>query len=1166
MKKKTSFQIKDLSIERIAELPEGLPEFNRFSPNLNIISGPNGSGKSSTARVIQRIIWNADEQTPVQISARADFGSHSWQFKSRDGIVKQYIDRKESNLSDRLPSAEARDRYLLSLHDLIRSDDEDLARIMVRESNGGYDIGDAKKQLGYSDGIRNKRLTEYKDVREAKEKADEIKKQHLEHKKQERTLTQLYQQKEQIRETETELQFFQRLMEVKSAEMQVNQLKAQEETFPVQMNYFREGDYEFASELEGKKGTLLYDQKSTDRRIDQIKEEFERLQLPEEGIPEEHLLELESYVQDLKDKEREKNGLVAEKKETGEMLRQLKSSLKDVAFVESEEVTIDSSVISEFEQLQLRASELNNEVESLNQLAKTYEQSLSDGDLPSADKLEHALGLLSGWPGKSVLGKKFSITHWIIILTLLIVSVVFTYIDPVFGIGGLVVAIIALCWFGALALRDQKREQAEIKKSIEQVELELPQSWTREEIRQIIDSLITDYQLVKKDERIQSELKRVKEELESKLPKWLEIDNKIDDLLQEAGISPKLNHNDDKLYQSLYWFLKRVSSVTETQMKLESLKSAETEIEHQFESLKTAANEILRSSGFATGENATQIESKSQTLKKRVTRWREFQQELRNQTEKLENLKNEYAEVTKKLELLYDRLKTEDGNLNAIFELHKQKESYDKLIKEISYADKELKAKQTELTSTRSYETLEENVDLEAEDIEEEIQRRNQIIDQKDKVNRKITEIETVVDQLKSQHNLEQALLEYDQTKERLRDRYEDNFRSLAGDVVADELMNEIQFNNQSEMVNRAAELFARITGGKYQLQTATGKETGFYTWDSVRDEPKNLNELSTGTRVQLLLSVRLAFIESQEQHLKLPLLADELLANSDDERAEKIIEALTQISKEGRQIFYFTAQDDEVAKWNSILKKNQEEINISFYQLRGENRHQSKNRLERDEIPLITLSETKSIARKPAAGELLRDFAADLNIPSFNPLSDSISQLHVSYLVDEAEQLYRLLKLGIQSFGAFRYLYEVKTLPQSDFDRLTATDILKRASFIKRYCELVNKGRHKKITRIELEKSGEVSDTFIEEATQLLESLNNDPVEFVSALRSGELKRFRSENIDNLEEWLNDNGFISQTEPLDVNTIDLQMRSAAFQYDISPEKGDELINRIISG
>ena len=55
---------------------------------------------------------------------------------------------------------------------------------------------------------------------------------------------------------------------------------------------------------------------------------------------------------------------------------------------------------------------------------------------------------------------------------------------------------------------------------------------------------------------------------------------------------------------------------------------------------------------------------------------------------------------------------------------------------------------------------------------------------------------------------------------------------------------------------------------------------------DNEEQRERTLDELSSGTRLQLLLAVRVAFVEQQERGPMLPLILDETLGNSDEHRA----------------------------------------------------------------------------------------------------------------------------------------------------------------------------------------------------------------------------------------------------------------------------------------
>lgn len=109
----------------------------------------------------------------------------------------------------------------------------------------------------------------------------------------------------------------------------------------------------------------------------------------------------------------------------------------------------------------------------------------------------------------------------------------------------------------------------------------------------------------------------------------------------------------------------------------------------------------------------------------------------------------------------------------------------------------------------------------------------------------------------------------------------------------------------------RAGEIFAALTGGKYEKVTLTrqfealGEEAGGLT-------PRRAITLSQGTVDQLYLAVRLAVCELTlpEEELA-PLVLDDALVSFDDERAAL---ALDYLAEEKRQILLFTCHSREAA------------------------------------------------------------------------------------------------------------------------------------------------------------------------------------------------------------------------------------------------------------
>ncbi len=124
---------------------------SELTDGINVIYGPNASGKSTTAQALQMLLWN-----DLQGWSRASLTGHleieglAWQVDIDTGVVGV---RREGVEGARLPvdPTTARDRYILTLPDLLQANNADFANLILRESSGGYDVDAARATLGYRD-------------------------------------------------------------------------------------------------------------------------------------------------------------------------------------------------------------------------------------------------------------------------------------------------------------------------------------------------------------------------------------------------------------------------------------------------------------------------------------------------------------------------------------------------------------------------------------------------------------------------------------------------------------------------------------------------------------------------------------------------------------------------------------------------------------------------------------------------------------------------------------------------------------------------------------------------------------------------------------------------------------------------------------------------------
>ncbi len=142
--------------------------------------------------------------------------------------------------------------------------------------------------------------------------------------------------------------------------------------------------------------------------------------------------------------------------------------------------------------------------------------------------------------------------------------------------------------------------------------------------------------------------------------------------------------------------------------------------------------------------------------------------------------------------------------------------------------------------------------------------------------------------------------------------------RAAAGEwsryAVAREMLLEAKGRFESErrggVIHYAGEIFSAITEGAYTGITLSlaDESVAAVARDGSLKNPES--ELSRGTREQLYLALRLAYIlDHGAQAEKLPVVMDDILVNFDDERARRTASALDSFARE-HQILFFTCHE----------------------------------------------------------------------------------------------------------------------------------------------------------------------------------------------------------------------------------------------------------------
>ena len=112
--------------------------------------------------------------------------------------------------------------------------------------------------------------------------------------------------------------------------------------------------------------------------------------------------------------------------------------------------------------------------------------------------------------------------------------------------------------------------------------------------------------------------------------------------------------------------------------------------------------------------------------------------------------------------------------------------------------------------------------------------------------------------------------------------------------------------DNQPEMIATVSRLLGQMTGGKYIEfdRSGGGKQNVLVRRaDGVERTP---DQLSTGTREQLYLAIRLAYVLHYcDQNQPLPIVIDDVLVNFDEARTRQTLTALVDVSRSAQVLFF---------------------------------------------------------------------------------------------------------------------------------------------------------------------------------------------------------------------------------------------------------------------
>ena len=402
-----------------------------------------------------------------------------------------------------------------------------------------------------------------------------------------------------------------------------------------------------------------------------------------------------------------------------------------------------------------------------------------------------------------------------------------------------------------------------------------------------------------------------------------------------------------------------------------------------------------------------------------------------------------------------------------------------------------------------------------------------------------IAEITASINEAKRGRALQDFIAVREETRAKLRDLRDEALYAEAGRFLIDAVGEEYEQTRMPRVFERARAHFSGFTNHNYELRLGEDEGTPRLVAVELRSgEARQLDELSDGTRAQLLLAARIAFAEQVEQEKVLPLFLDEAFDQSDPNRFEAIVRSLGRIGKDqDRQIFYFTSDPLDVDRIRDALGKEDCEIAAAID-------------LGRIRTNVVSVGGPRALDVDPGPavpapeGLSPEEYGAALGVPAFRPALGRTEQHFFYVLWDDLDLLHDLLSNGIERAGQWKTVAGTPLAERLGSRSIAPPEIPLRLDLLEVFCQLWNQGRGRPVGHDALEDSGVLTERYLRDVVAMARELDGNAEKLVAALgenRNPRLRGLRSSSFERLKRYLIENGYLDDRPILTEDELQLR-------------------------
>lgn len=1105
---------------------------------INVIYGTNGVGKSTAGLALMALLAPAGGRLgeDCDVSGVIELGEHRYQLSVDGKVGKAFLGSQEDTYPS-FSSADQLTRYRLALDELIQSNDFEFASIIAKETRGGFDLEKVVSERKYSLRPTTPRSQQHQ-LDMQRTRCEKLRRKHEELDEWAMTLSKLKRDEMALNAVCEERPVIAAVRSVRKLQEERAETLNQLSQFPPVMEFLRRNgtDSEFITKKEAARDAVSAEVEELQRKIIELETEIEshgKLNLVEQ-----------TEIDRIKYQHGDYLALIAKRVEVVNSISaataEADACLEGFTDVVSDEIAeqFDGAGWSQIESLWAQEIQCRGQRDAARSFVEVFQEECDPSQLEdSLLQLRQDADALQQWLS-SPRGSDFSqgkLNSYIALLSIVAWAVVAIILATTIHLGWLGLLSIPLALVTWLVKGGGSEKSLNHREAIQRQYQAVVKvdAWDESNVQAMVEKKY-----------------RERGELTALLKKARHAD------AAELRLKEATRQHDDAIHNIKKWAMSlgliwdengpiHFVNVFRAINQRNVLRSTLVGLHGEFEQLNSDIAQSLQAMTSVLEEWGHTVETSADNLLPEIIKIEEAMQRRRECVSKID--KYRALEETKQgiildcnteISTVYNKLGIQIGSVGDVIELENRLDFYDKLIverdkQETRISDDEMKAK-----------TIEGALEWSETELQAKEESASLAVGKLAELQDKIATNKGKIGAAEESSELYEAVALAESIQQDLINDRESAYKKIIGQTLVDWLAEQSTSDQVSNVLLEASVMLDKITNGELTLGVSqTGKEEFFVT---VGDDRRGLNQLSVGERVQVLLSVRMAFLDHTELAV-LPLVLDETLGTSDDERTHDIISSVLEVASLGRQVFYFTAQMDEVAKWKLLLQQYPT-LESRFIDLDA--------LLDNSVAKEIPAAEAFTLAATiEAPGECShQEFGETLGVlrPGLIPFIPG--KLHLWYLIEDLDLLYACIKTRVVTWGSLQQTFRHYASNLPFITKEQYSTIESRAAAVTTAVRQWSVGRVETITREDLRKGG-VSDVFIDRIWDVSGDVAHCGLSLIKSLRNSRPKQWSEGKTDKLEEYL------FRIDKIDTSTRSTRNEIYAAAAIALESQGDGLVN-----